>query len=113
MGMVPLWGKVGIAAAIVVAGVVTGAIVLAARYQDATNKMAAQAGITLAAAKKIGDAFLTTGGQTTFSAQQMMEAFGPVSGQLGDACRACARPPLNRSGSCALRWHLQKPPDSR
>jgi len=81
--MVPIWGKVGIAAGVVVAGVVTGAIILASKYQEATNKMAAQAGITLTAAKKIGDAFLTTGGQTTFSAQQMMEAFGPVSGQLG------------------------------
>ena len=82
-GMVPIWGKVGIAAGIVVASVVTGAIVLAARYQDATDKMAAQAGITESAAKKIGAAFLTTGGQTIFSAQQMMEAYGPVSGQLG------------------------------
>ena len=82
MGMVPLWGKVGIAAGVVVAGVVTGSILLAARFQDATNKMAAQAGISVDAAKRIGAAFLTTGGQTTFSAQQMMEAFAPVSGQL-------------------------------
>lgn len=82
-GMVPLWGKVGIAAGVVVAGVVTGAIVMAARYQEATDKMAATAGISEAAAKKIGAAFLTTGGQTIYSAQQMMEAFGPVSGQLG------------------------------
>ena len=81
--MVPIWGKVGIAAGIVVAGVVTGAIYMAAKYQEATNKLAASAGISTAAAALIGKAFLTTGGQTTFSAQQMVQAFTPVAGQLG------------------------------
>lgn len=74
-----------LAAVAVVGAATTIAVVtldLANKYQDATNKMAANAGITIAAAKQIGDAFLTTGGQTTFSAQQMMEAFGPVAGQL-------------------------------
>lgn len=82
-GMVPLWGKVGIAAGVMVAGVVTGAVYLAAKFQESTDKLAASAGISITAAKAIGSAFLTTGGQTTFSAQQMLEAFTPVAGQLG------------------------------
>lgn len=81
-GMVPLWGKVGIAAGVMVAGVVTGAVYLAAKFQESTDKLAASAGISITAAKAIGSAFLTTGGQTTFSAQQMLEAFTPVAGQL-------------------------------
>src|SRR5206468_6263853 len=32
--------------------------------------------------KKVGDAFLTTSGQTVFSARAMMDAYGPVSGQF-------------------------------
>jgi TP901 family phage tail tape measure protein len=73
------------AAAIIAAEVAigAGAVALANKYQDATNKMAAQAGISVKAAQAIGTAFLATSGQTTFSAQAMMTAFGPVSGQLG------------------------------
>jgi|GEM_PF-6527882 len=65
-----------------VAAVVVGSIDLAAKYQTATDLMAAQSGITADQAKKIGDAFLTTGGKVTFSAQTIMAAFAPVSGQL-------------------------------
>ena len=49
---------------------------MAEKFQSATNKMAASAGITKAAAATIGTAFLSTGGQVTFTAQQMMEALG-------------------------------------
>jgi TP901 family phage tail tape measure protein len=69
---------VGIAGAAVIAGTV----LLASTYTKATDEMAAQSNISAASAKVIGDAFLTTGGQTTYSADQMMKAFGPVSGQL-------------------------------
>ncbi|GAB2751505.1 phage tail tape measure protein [Sinomonas soli] len=54
----------------------------ASQYQEATAKLAAHAGISQAAAEKVGTAFLNTAGDTTFSAQQLMEAFAPVSGQF-------------------------------
>lgn len=56
---------------------------LATKYQSATASLAASAGITQKAAGKIGDAFLSTAGQSTFSAQEIMSAFAPVAGQLG------------------------------
>lgn len=65
--------------AISAVGVVIG---LASTYQTTTDQLAASAGTTAAAAGLIGDAFLATGGQTTFSAQQMMSAYAPVAGQL-------------------------------
>ena len=83
LGMLPIQAKVGAAVVIATAAVVTAAIVMAEKFQSATNKMAASAGITKAAAAQIGTAFLSTGGSVTFTAQAMMEAFGPVSGQLG------------------------------
>jgi TP901 family phage tail tape measure protein len=75
-GMVPLAIIGGIAAA--------GAAVvdLASKYTSATDLMAANSGITIKQANLIGSAFLATGGQTTFTAQEMMTAFAPVSGQL-------------------------------
>ncbi len=82
-GMLPIQAKVGIAAGVMAAAVVAGAVYLAVKFQESTNKLAASAGISVAAAKAIGSAFLTTGGQTTFSAQQMLQAFTPVAGQLG------------------------------
>ena len=75
-GMVPLAIIGGIAAA--------GAAVvdLASKYSSSTAQMAANSGITIKQANLIGSAFLATGGQTTFTAQEMMTAFAPVSGQL-------------------------------
>ena len=57
---------------------------LAIKFDESTHKLAASAGISVDSAKKIGDAFLTTGGQTTFTATQMEEAFGPVAAKLGE-----------------------------
>lgn len=73
-------GVVAVGAVLIGAGAVI--VDLATKYQTSTNKMAANAGITVAAAQKIGTAFLATGGQTTFSAQQMMNAYAPIAGQL-------------------------------
>ena len=76
---------VGAAAAAVTAAVLgTGgaAVDMAAKFQSSTDRMAASAGITQQAAAAIGDAFLSTAGQTTFSAEQIMQAYAPVAGQL-------------------------------
>ena len=64
-----------------IAGVAAVSVDMASKYQTATNQIAASEGITTGAAAKIGDAFLTTGGTVTFSAQQIATAFAGVAGQ--------------------------------
>ena len=54
----------------------------AAKFQTATRQIAANSDTSSAAAANIGKAFLTTSGQSIFSAKEMAEAFAPVSGQL-------------------------------
>ena len=81
----PIFGGVmGGAAAVAttLVGVAGAAIDLGTKFTTSTDKMAAAAQITQQQAKAIGDAFLSTGGQTTFTAQAMMDAFSPVAGQL-------------------------------
>ena len=56
---------------------------LALAYQASTASIAASAGITVGAAKKITDAFLSTAGTTIYSAQTMAEAYKGVAGELG------------------------------
>lgn len=73
-------GFAAAAAAIVGVGVVS--VDMAAKFQKSTDLLASQSGISELAAKRIGDAFLGTAGQVTFSAQSMMDAFDPVSGRL-------------------------------
>lgn len=58
------------------------ALDLGAKFNAAEALLAANAGITIKQAQAIGTAFLATGGQTTFTAQQMIAAFTPVSAQL-------------------------------
>lgn len=70
-----------VAATLVAAGVAV--VDMGAKFDRATDEMAAKAGITTQQAHAIGDAFLATAGQTTFSAQQIVDAYGPVSGELG------------------------------
>lgn len=67
-------------AAAVAAG--ADAIAMSVQYEKATNQIAAQEGITTDAAKKIGEAFLTTAGSSTYTANQMAQAFAPVAGSL-------------------------------
>lgn len=71
---------IGVAASVLAVG--SAAIDMAAKYATSTDRMAAAADITIAQAKKIGDAFLNTAGTTTFSASEIMSAFAPVAGQL-------------------------------
>jgi TP901 family phage tail tape measure protein len=59
------------------------ALDLGMKFQESTAQLAASAGISVAAATSIGNAFLSTAGKTEFSAQQMMQAYAPVAGQLG------------------------------
>lgn len=76
------WIATAVIAATAVIGIGAASLELADKYDSATAKMAATAGITKAQAEQIGDAFLTTSGQSVFSAQQIMTAYGPVSAQL-------------------------------
>jgi TP901 family phage tail tape measure protein len=84
-GLATSFGPVGIAA-IAVSGAVIGigalALDLGAKYQTTLSKIQAQMGITAGAAKAIGDAFLSTGGSVTFTAEEIASAFAPVSAQL-------------------------------
>lgn len=68
------------AAALGVAGI---AAKLGVAFDAAVQKISANADISSAAAQKIGQAFLNTAGTTTFSGQQIAEAFAPVAAQLG------------------------------
>lgn len=55
----------------------------AQQFQTSTAAIAASANISTGAADQIGKAFLSTAGQTTFSAQEMTSAYATVAGQLG------------------------------
>jgi TP901 family phage tail tape measure protein len=57
---------------------------LAMNYQQTDGKIAASAGISINAATKIGDGFLSMGTSTTFSGQQVATAYAAVAGQLGN-----------------------------
>jgi TP901 family phage tail tape measure protein len=74
------------AALLAVAGsaIVVGveSVKMAAEFQESTKKLEGSAGITSAAATNIGKAFLATAGTTQYSAQQMVDAYGPVARQL-------------------------------
>ena len=77
----------GIALPVIAAGAALAALTAislksAADFQEATNQIAAQERITVEQANKVGQAFLTTAGTTTFSAEQMAQAFAPVAGSM-------------------------------
>ena len=55
-------------------------IKMALDFQKGTATLAGNADISTEKANQIGDAFLNTGGKTEFTANQMMDAFAPVSG---------------------------------
>ena len=63
-------------------GVAVVSAKLAIDFQNSTATLAGQAGVSVQTANKIGNAFLAMGGQTEFSATQMMNAFAPVGGQF-------------------------------
>ena len=66
------------AAILAVAGI---SVDLAAKYQNATNQIAAAEGISTQAAANVGNAFLSTGFDTTMSADKIANAFAAVAGQ--------------------------------
>ncbi len=80
-GMMPSTNVIlaGVGAMAVVAG---GAVDLATKYQTATTTLAANADITVKAAGKIGDAFLSTAGKTIYSGSAIMTAYSGVAAQL-------------------------------
>jgi TP901 family phage tail tape measure protein len=80
-GKVATVAFLAVAAAAVSAGV--AGVDLALKYQTSTASLAANAGISVAAANRIGAAFLNQAFQTTFSAQQTEAAYAGVVGQLG------------------------------
>jgi TP901 family phage tail tape measure protein len=67
----------------VAVGVGGVAVDLALKYQTTTAQIAANAGISVAAATKISSAFLDTAGKTIYSGQQIATAYAAVAGQLG------------------------------
>ncbi len=73
---------VGGAAVVAFTAVAAEGIHLAETYQQSTAMLAGQAGISTDAANKIGQAFLNTAGQTTFSGQQIMTAYSSVAGEF-------------------------------
>ncbi|HEY4452385.1 MAG TPA: phage tail tape measure protein [Solirubrobacteraceae bacterium] len=75
-------GTLALATAGIVGFGVAG-IKAAVNYQSATTTIASQAGISVAAAKRISDAFLNTAGHTIYSAQEIAKAYGGVAGVLG------------------------------
>jgi hypothetical protein len=77
-------GKVSLIAG--VAGFVAfsaAALKMGVDFQTAVTKMAAQGNIPIKTANDIGQAFLHSGSDTIYSAQEMVSAFGGVAGQLG------------------------------
>lgn len=82
--MSTLGGATLIGVGVGLAGAAAESIKLGMDFQEATSNIAANADISQAAAKKIGDAFLTTAGTTTFSATEMATAYSSVAGQLGE-----------------------------
>ncbi len=77
-----LMSKASMAVGLAVVAVGVVAAKMAIDFQNSTATLAGQAGITVTAANKIGNAFLAAGGQTTFTSSQMMTAFAPIAGEF-------------------------------
>jgi TP901 family phage tail tape measure protein len=75
-------GTLGLATA-GVAAFGAASVVASNRYQESTTTIAANADITVGAAKKVADEFLKTMGTTIYSAQEISTAYGGVAGELG------------------------------
>jgi TP901 family phage tail tape measure protein len=76
------FGKLAMAAYAAGAVVVGAAIDMGEKYQESTAKMAAASGMSIQSATKLGNAFLATAGQSTFTGAQMEAAYGPVAMKL-------------------------------
>ena len=64
------------------AGIGAVAVDLGSKFQEATTQISVSGDMTQKQADAIGAAFLKTAGTSTFSGQQMAEAYAPVAGQL-------------------------------
>jgi TP901 family phage tail tape measure protein len=73
-----------VGAAVAVGAIGVAAISMGAKFESATAQLAAKAGITKAAAEGIGQAFLGTAGQVTFSGTTITQAYTGVAAQLGE-----------------------------
>ncbi len=80
--MSTIGGATLLAAGAAMAGVSVEAVKLGMSFQKSVASIAGNSDITIAKAKKIGDAFLSTAGYMTMSGNEMAEAFAPVAGQL-------------------------------
>jgi TP901 family phage tail tape measure protein len=78
-----LGGKVALGATVGFLAVSAVSVKLGLDYETTMAKIAANSNIPIQAAKKIGDAFLSTAGTTIYSAQTIAVAFSTVGGQLG------------------------------
>lgn len=76
------YGKLATAAFAAGAIVVGAAVDMGEKYQESTARMAASSGMSTQAATALGNAFLQTAGQSTFSAAQMETAYTPVAAKL-------------------------------
>ena len=76
-------GIAALAATAAIGEFAKNSIEVGVKYQETTTKIANSANISTEAAQKIGDAFLSTAGQSTFGADEMASAYGKVAGQLG------------------------------
>jgi TP901 family phage tail tape measure protein len=74
--------KIGEGVAVAVAATVALSVHNAMAMQESDAKIQGSAQITAAAAKSIGDAFLSTAGKSTFSGKEMADSFGPVAGVI-------------------------------
>lgn len=80
--MSTIGGATLLAAGAAMAGVSVEAVKLSMSFQKSVASIAGNSDITIAKAKKIGDAFLGTAGYMTMSGNEMAAAFAPVAGQL-------------------------------
>ena len=80
MGEVGKLAFIGIVVGAAAAG--KEAIDMGEKFQQSEAKIAASSGTTIQAAQKIGNTFLDTAGKTTFSGQEIADAYGQVAGQL-------------------------------
>jgi len=76
-------GAASLGATAAIADFAKGSIESGAQFQSTTAKIANSANISTTAAQNIGNAFLTTAGQTTFGADEIASAYSKVAGQLG------------------------------
>lgn len=78
-----LGGKALLGMAGAVAAVAAASVDLAMKNQEATNRLASNAGISVDSANKISNAFLSTADTSIFSGTAMTTAYASVAAQLG------------------------------